>query len=130
MKNQPIVRKVHQIDATGKVLGRLATEIADLLRGKGKPEWVPNMDLGDTVTVFNARNIRLTGNKLEDKIYYWHTNYPGGIRQRTAGEIMAKDPGDLINRAVYGMLPKNKLRQLWMNRLTIYADEMKETKNG
>ena len=126
MKNEPITRQIHRIDATGKVLGRLSTEIADLLRGKRKPEFMLNIDSGDSVIIFNAKNIRLTGNKLQDKIYYWHTNYPGGIRQRTAGEIMAKDPADLIHRAVYGMLPKNKLRQHWMNRLTIYNEEDKE----
>lgn len=126
MKNQPITRQIHRIDATGKVLGRLSTEIADLLRGKKKPEFMPNIDGGDSVIIFNAKNIRLTGNKLHDKIYYWHTNYPGGIRQRTAEEIMATDPTDLIRRAVYGMLPKNKLRQHWMNRLIIHAEEDKE----
>lgn len=125
MKNQ-ITRKVHKIDATSQVLGRLSTEVADLLRGKKKPEFVPNLDLGDSVIVFNAKNIRLTGNKLEDKTYYWHTSYPGGIRQKTASEIMSQDPTELIRRAVYGMLPKNKLRQHWMNRLTIYSDEIKE----
>lgn len=122
MKNPPITRQIHRIDATGKVLGRLATETADLLRGKGKPEFVHHLDIGDSVTIINAKNIRLTGNKLEDKTYYWHTGYPGGIRQKTANDIMNTDPTELIRRAVYGMLPKNKLRQHWMNRLTIHAE--------
>lgn len=123
---KPIARKTHHIDASGRVLGRLATEIADLLRGKGKPEFVSNLDVGDEVIVSNAHLIRLTGNKLQDKIYYWHTNYPGGIRQKNAGDIMKKDPCELISRAVYGMLPKNKLRAKWMNHLKITANS--ETK--
>ncbi|MDO8513360.1 MAG: 50S ribosomal protein L13 [bacterium] len=121
MPNQ-IQRQLHQIDATDKILGRLASEIADLLRGKKKPEFVPNLDVGDTVVVENARKIRLTGNKLSKKIYYRHTGYPGGIRQKTANEIMNSDPTELIRHAVHGMLPKNKLRRLWMNRLKIHAD--------
>lgn len=124
MKN--ITRKQHNIDATGKVLGRLATEVADLLRGKGKPEFMPNIDLGDSVIVYNMRNIRLTGNKLADKTYYWHTGYPGGIHQKTAGEVIGTNPSELLRRAVNGMLPKNKLRQHWMNRLTILSDDLKE----
>lgn len=121
-----IIRKTHIIDARDQVLGRLATQIADLLRGKHKIEFVPYIDLGDTVIVSNASEIRLTGRKMDNKIYYWHTSYPGGLKQATAKEVMAKDPTEILRRAVYGMLPKNKLRSLWMRRLKIYSDDIKE----
>ncbi len=120
MKNT-IQRQVHRIDATDQVLGRLATQVANILHGKNKPEFLPHLDLGDTVVIYNAKDIRLTGNKLENKTYYWHTGYPGGIRSKTAGEVMQKDPTELIHRAVYGMLPKNRLRAKMMKRLKIYT---------
>jgi large subunit ribosomal protein L13 len=120
-----INRQVHHLDARNQVLGRLATQAADLLRGKNKPEFVPYLDMGDTVIITYASEIRLTGRKMDNKIYYHHTGYPGGIRQETAAEVMAKDPTELIRKAISGMLPKNRLRQHWLRRLKIYAGEEK-----
>src|SRR5512142_9908 len=97
------------IDAQGMVLGRMATEIARILRGKNKPIFTPNADTGDFIIVVNARGVRLTGRKLEKKIYYRHTDYPGGIRERSAAKMLAEKPEDVIRLAVKGMLPKNRL---------------------
>jgi len=101
------------------VLGRLATKIADTLRGKRKPSFRPYLVMGDKVIVQNASKIILTGNKIEQKKYYHHTGYLGHLKTVTAKELMVKDPGDILKRAVYGMLPKNKLRDGWMKNLTI-----------
>jgi large subunit ribosomal protein L13 len=108
-----------EFDASGLVLGRLATKIADSLRGKRKPSFRPYLSMGDKVVVQNAAKIVLTGNKLEQKKYYHHTGYLGHLKTITAKELMIKDPGDILKRAVYGMLPKNKLRDGWMKNLTI-----------
>lgn len=110
-------RTTHQIDATGKPLGRLATEIAVLLRGKHKVDFVPYLDQGDAVEVINVDKFILTGKKVDQKVYRHHSNFPGGLKTKTIKEIMSKDPGDIIRRAVYGMLPKNSLRDLMMKRL-------------
>ena len=112
-----------KFDATGKVLGRLATEIADVLTGKAKPEYTPHLDLGDHVVVINAEKIKVTGNKLTDKIYYNYSGYPGGMRERTLQERMNKNPSEVIVEAVYGMLPKNKLRKQRIKKLHVYAGE-------
>lgn len=114
---ETITRTTHQIDATGKPLGRLATEIAVLLRGKHKVTFVPYLDEGDAVEVINADKFILTGKKVEQKVYRHHSGYPGGLKTQKIKEIMGKDPGDIIRRAVYGMLPKNSLRDLMMKRL-------------
>lgn len=106
-------------DATGKVVGRLATEIADILRGKNKPSFRPYLSMGDKVIVSNASKIVLTGNKVEQKVYYHHTGYLGHLKTVTAKELMVKNPGEILKKAVYGMLPKNKLRDGWMKNLTI-----------
>ena len=114
-------QKWHLIDARGQVLGRLASEVAKILRGKDKPIFTPHVDTGDYVVIVNAANIRLTGNKLKDKVYYHHTGYPGGIKSITADELMEKNPTEIINTAVKGMLPKNKLGRQIIKKLKIYA---------
>jgi large subunit ribosomal protein L13 len=113
-------RQWHVIDARGKVLGRMATEIAKVLRGKHKPIYTPNQDAGDFVIVVNAREIKLTGAKLDQKIYYRHTEYPGGIRQRTAAEMLDEKPEQLVLLAVKGMLPKNRLSRKLITKLKVY----------
>jgi len=110
----------HNIDATGKVLGRLASEIAVLLRGKDKPSFVKHIDPKVTVNVANASSIKISGNKLNDKIYRHYTGHPGGLREKPAKEVIAKKGhGELIRKAVKGMLPNNKLRDLMLKRLII-----------
>ncbi len=108
------------VDAQGMVLGRMASEIAKVLRGKNKPVFTPNADAGDFVVVVNARGVRLTGKKLEKKIYYRHTDYPGGIRERSAAKMLAEKPQDVIRLAVKGMLPKNRLSRKLVTKLKIY----------
>ena len=114
-------RQWYVIDAQGKILGRMATEIAKVLRGKHKPVFTPNQDAGDFVIVINARGLKLTGAKLDQKIYFRHTNYPGGIRQRTAAEMLQEKPEELVRLAVKGMLPKNRLSRHLVTKLKIYA---------
>jgi large subunit ribosomal protein L13 len=115
-----IEKKWYLIDAENKVLGRLATEIAKILRGKNKVYFSPDVECGDNVIVINAEKVRLTGNKIEDKIYRWHTGYPGGLKERTAKMMLEKKPEFLIYHAVKGMLPKNKLRDKLLKNLKIY----------
>lgn len=110
-------RETHTIDVTGKVLGRLATEIAILLRGKQKPDFVPYRDMGDFVIVKNVDKIKLTGKKRKEKKYYHHTGYLGGLKEVPLEKIFKRDPGEILRRAVYGMLPKNKLRAKQIKRL-------------
>ena len=114
-------RQWYVIDAQGQVLGRMATEIAKILRGKHKPIFTPNQDAGDFVIVVNAEQFKLTGTKLEKKIYYRHTEYPGGIRERTAAKMLEEKPEELIKLAVKGMLPKNRLSRKLATKLKIYA---------
>ena len=109
------------IDADGEVLGRLATRIADALRGKGKTNFTPHVDTGDFVVVINCERIRVTGNKLEQKMYYNHSGYPGGLRERTLQEQLDRNPVEVIRHAVKGMIPKNKLGDAQMRKLKIYA---------
>ena len=109
------------VDADGRTLGRLATEIADVLRGKHKPVYTPHVDTGDFVVVVNAEKVRVTGKKLEQKIYYRHSGYPGGLRQRTLAEQLERRPEEVIRRAVRGMLPKNKLAAAQLRKLKVYA---------
>jgi len=109
------------IDAQGMVLGRMASEIAKILRGKNKPIFTPNADAGDFVIVVNARGVRLTGKKLDKKIYYRHTDYPGGIRERSAAKMLAEKPEDVVRLAVKGMLPKNRLSRNLVTKLKVYA---------
>jgi len=108
-------------DAEGAVLGRLATEVADALRGKRKPEYTPHCDTGDFVVVVNAAKVRVTGNKLEDKRYYRHSGYPGGLRSRTLAEMLERRPEEVIRKAVRGMLPRNSLGRQQLRKLKVYA---------
>ena len=110
-------RDTHTIDATDQVLGRLATEIAILLRGKHKPNFVFNQDVGDFVVIKNADKIKLTGKKMENKLYYRHSGYLGHLKKIPLKKVFEKDPGEVLKRAVYGMLPKNKLRVEQIKRL-------------
>lgn len=110
------------VDADGQALGRLATEVAILLRGKHKPSFTPHVDCGDNVIVINAEKVTLSGNKWDDKTYIRHTGYPGGQRSVTATEMMKKDPRRLVEKAVKGMLPKNKLGAQLFRNLKVYAD--------
>ncbi len=114
-------RRWYLIDASGQVLGRLASEIARILRGKDKVAFTPHVDTGDFVIVVNAAKVRLTGRKLSDKIYYRHSGYPGGIKAMTAGEMLARKPEEVISLAVRGMLPRNKLSRRLLKKLKVYA---------
>ena len=114
-------RRWYLVDAEGKTLGRLATQIADMLRGKGKPEYTPHVDTGDFVVVVNAEKIAVTGNKLEDKMYYRHSGYPGGLRARPLKDQLARQPTEVLRKAVKGMLPRNKLARQQITKLKIYA---------
>jgi large subunit ribosomal protein L13 len=114
-------RKWYVVDAQGRVLGRMASEIAKVLRGKNKPIFTPNLDAGDFVIVINARGVKLTGKKLQKKIYYRHTEYPGGIRERTAERMLEEKPEYLVRQAVKGMLPRNRLSRKLVNKLKVYA---------
>jgi large subunit ribosomal protein L13 len=114
-------RRWYVVDAQGQVLGRMASEIAKVLRGKNKPEFTPNQDAGDFVIVINARGIKLTGAKLAQKIYFRHTEYPGGIRERSAAKMLEEKPEDLVTLAVKGMLPKNRLSRKLVTKLKVYA---------
>ena len=109
------------VDAEGEVLGRLASKVAKLIRGKHKPNFTPHVDCGDNVVVLNAEKIKLTGNKMNDKTYIRHTGYPGGQRTLTANEVMGKNPISVVERAVKGMLPKNKLGSALFRNLYVYA---------
>ncbi len=114
-------RTWHVVDAEGKTLGRLATKIADVLRGKHKPEYTPHCDTGDFVVVVNAEKIVVTGRKLEQKTYYRHSGYPGGLRSRTLTEMLERQPEEVIRKAVKGMLPRNKLARDQLLKLKVYA---------
>lgn len=114
-----IKRKTHTIDAAGAVLGKLAAQAATLLRGKDKPDFAKNIDAGDFVVVKNFKNIKITGKKLDQEKYYRYTGYMGGLKEQTMGELMAKTSDQVLRRAVYRMLPKNKLRDKMIKRLTV-----------
>jgi large subunit ribosomal protein L13 len=116
---QRIERKNHKIDATDRAVGRIATDVVTLLRGKNKPDFSPHIDGGDFVVVSNASKVKFTGRKLVQKDYYHHTLYPGGLKRTPMKKVFDNDPADVLRRAVVGMLPKNKLRNNMMKRLTI-----------
>jgi large subunit ribosomal protein L13 len=120
-KKGEIAREWYVVDAEGQVLGRLATQIADRLRGKGKPGYTPHVDTGDFVVVVNADKIQVTGNKLDAKMYYRHSGYPGGLKQRTLREQLERRPTEVLRKAVKGMLPKNRLANQQITKLKIYA---------
>lgn len=116
-----IPRTWHLVDAEGKILGRLASEVAMLLRGKRKPAFTPHEDVGDFVVVINAAKIRLTGHKLRDKVYYRYSGYPGGLKAVTAGKLLQTHPTRVVEQAVRGMLPKSKLGDRLYGKLKVYA---------
>ncbi|MCR5367504.1 MULTISPECIES: 50S ribosomal protein L13 [Eubacterium] len=116
-----IERKWYVVDATGHTLGRLTSEIAKILRGKNKPTYTPSIDTGDYVIVVNAEKIKVSGNKLNDKIYYSHSDHVGGLKSITLKELLAKDSTEVIKHAVKGMLPKGPLGRSMMNKLFVYA---------
>ena len=116
-----VARDWYVVDAEGKTLGRLATQIADTLRGKRKPQFTPHVDTGDFVIVVNAEKIAVTGNKLDQKRYYRHSGYPGGLRSRTLREQLDRRPTEVLRTAVRGMLPKNRLARKQLTKLKVYA---------
>jgi len=121
IKTNEIDKKWYLVDAEGKTLGRLATLIARYLQGKHKPEYTPNMDVGDYMVVINADKIRVTGNKTEDKMYHRHTGYPGGVKSVNFEELLEKHPGQAIELAVKGMMPKGPLGRQMLKKLKVYA---------
>ena len=121
-RKEDVVRDWYVIDAEGETLGRLATKVATVLKGKHKPTYTPHIDGGDYVIVINASKVNLTGNKLNDKIYYNHSRYTGGLRERTALEMRENYPVEMIERAVKGMLPKNRLGRQMYKKLFVYAE--------
>ena len=120
-KKEDVTRDWYVIDAEGQTLGRLATKVASILRGKNKPTYTPHIDGGDYVIIINASKVKLTGNKLNDKIYYNHSRYTGGLRERTAKEMIEKYPVEMVERAVKGMLPKGRLGRQMYKKLFVYA---------
>lgn len=119
--NQTAVNNWYLVDAAGKTLGRLASEIATRLRGKHKPEYTPNCDTGDFIVVINSDKVKVTGNKANDKIYYSHSGYPGGLKEISFEKLLAKDSRKIIEIAVKGMLPKNPLGRAMYRKLKVYA---------
>ena len=120
-KKETIERKWYVIDAEGQSLGRVATKAAHVLRGKHKPTFTPHIDCGDNIIIINADKVNLTGNKLENKMYYNHSMYTGGLRERTAKEMKEKYPVEMVERAVKGMLPHNRLGRSMYKKLFVYA---------
>ena len=120
-KPHEIERKWFVVDAEGKTLGRLATQIATILRGKHKPIYTPHVDTGDFVIILNAEKIVLSGKKLDQKMFRWHTGYPGGLKERTYREMMATKPETVVYSAIKGMLPKNSLGRQMIKKLHVYA---------
>lgn len=120
-KINDVKRDWYVVDAQDLVLGRLASQVANVLRGKNKAVYTPSVDTGDFVIVVNADKIALTGRKLADKVYYSHSGFPGGLKEITAGKLLDKKPTDIIKKAVKGMLPKNKLSRHMLKKLKIYA---------
>lgn len=122
-KKEEVVRNWYVIDAENVTLGRLATKVAHVLRGKHKATFTPHVDCGDNVIIINASKVNLTGNKLDGKIYYNHSGYTGGLRERTARVMKEKYPVEMVERAVKGMLPKGRLGRQMYRKLFVYADE-------
>jgi len=120
-KTAEVQRNWYIVDATDKVLGRLASEIAHRLKGKHKPEYTPHIDTGDFIIVINAEKVRVTGQKTSDKIYYHHTNYPGGIKESSFEKMMQRDPVRPLEMAIKGMLPKNPIGREMFRKLKVYA---------
>lgn len=120
---QDVARQWYLVNAQGQILGRLATRLARILSGRNKPSYVPHIDGGDFVVVVNASQLRVTGKKLTDKIYYHHSFYPGGLKKRTLGDLLARQPERVLTLAVKRMLPKNRLAARRLKRLLVYATE-------
>lgn len=120
-KKEDINPKWYIVDANGEILGRLASKIATIIRGKHKPTFTPHVDTGDYVIVINAKKVRLTGKKLKDKVYYHHTGFPGGIRKISAEKLLQKKPTEVLKKAIKGMLPKNSLGRQILKKAKIYA---------
>ncbi len=118
-KKLPLKREIHEIDATGKTVGRLSTQIAVLLRGKHKPSFEPHIDAGDFVVVKNASRVKFTGQKLTQKVYHHHSGYPGGLKTKKLSTIFAQDPSEVIRKSVLQMLPDIRPRKYMINRLTV-----------
>ena len=123
IKKADIKRNWYLIDAKGKSFGRVAAQAAVILRGKHKKEYSANFDMGDFVVITNAKYALFTGKKMEQKNYYWHTGYPGGIRKTILKDLFKKDPSEPLRKAIYGMLPQNRLKNNQLKRIKIYADE-------
>ncbi|MGH7274075.1 MAG: 50S ribosomal protein L13 [Nitrospiria bacterium] len=121
IKETSVSRKWYVVDAEGQILGRMASRVASLLRGKHKPIFTPHVDTGDHVVVINAQKVRLSGDKLRSKIYYHHSGYPGGLKYTTSGMLKSSKPERLVQFAIQGMLPKNKLGRAMIKKLRIYA---------
>ena len=121
LRKEEVVRNWYLVDAKNKVLGRLATEIAKRLRGKTRPDFTPHVDNGDFIVVVNAEKVKTTGNKLEQKKYYRHTGYPGGIKETSLREMLEKKPEQVLYRSVKGMLPKTRLGRAQLKKLKIYS---------
>ena len=119
-KKDDIEQKWWLVNAEGRILGRMATEIADLIRGKRKPQFTSHLDTGDFVVVVNAEKIKVTGRKLDQKIYYHHSLYPGGIKEQTLRELLERKPEEVIKKAVWGMIPKGKLGRALYKKLKVY----------
>lgn len=122
-RKEDVSRSWYIVDADGQTLGRLASKVATVLRGKHKPTFTPHIDGGDYVIIINASKINLTGNKLEDKMYYNHSGYPGGLRERTAATMKERYPEEMIERAIKGMLPKGRLGRQMFKKLFVYAND-------
>ena len=122
-KKETVERKWYVIDATDMPLGRLASPVASILRGKNKATYTPHIDCGDYVIIINAEKVKLTGNKLTDKIYYSHSRYAGGLRERTAKEMIERYPVEMVEKAVKGMLPHNRLGRACFKKLFVYKGE-------
>lgn len=120
-KKAQLDRKWVLVDASDKILGRVASKVAHMLRGKGKPIYTPHVDTGDFVVVVNAEKIKLTGKKLKDKMYYRHSGYPGGLKAINAKDLLEKRPEEVISKAVKGMLPKNRMGRKLIKKLKVYA---------
>ncbi len=119
-KSDEIEQKWWLVNADGRILGRLATEVADLIRGKKKPQFTSHLDTGDFVVVINAEKIKVTGRKLDQKKYYTHSLYPGGIKEETLKDLLARNPEEVIKKAVWGMVPKGKLGRALYKKLKVY----------
>jgi len=122
-RNDDFEKKWYLVDASGKRVGRLASRVVSVLRGKGKPQFAPHSDIGDFVVIVNADKVSFTGRKWEEKTYYRHSHYPGGLKSVTARKLETEKPGEVIRKAVWGMLPKNRWQKKLMSRVKVYSGD-------